>query len=687
MRSTIELIEFSKSELEFFRSKVSRLSNNDSPAVLGLSILAHDTSAALVSEDNLDVIFASAEERFSNIKHDSGFPFQAISECLDVAENTGYKISKIAINFDPDLFITEGLKNRLGNLIPETDTDLLCSIILGLDLEHSVSMVKKKKFAILIEEIIEQFDPNSGLVNELKKELIPIITWFSGTYIKYKCLGDFVSKLFLGIPTTYIRHHDAHAATAYLGMGSSEATILVVDGHGESDTISIYKFVNGECLEDQRIHWPVSLGALYLAATRSLGFDYGDEYKVMGMAAYGTDELEYIFQDLFKVTNGMLKFVGNDYWEIHSVNNTGMIRISPTSKLNLFLGKVNSIDEFTETHFNFAHSLQKTLEKIMLEVLSSLPSSLMSANLGISGGVALNGLMNETIRRSGIFQNVFVYPAAGDDGTSVGAALFELIENFSELGKSRMNECYFGFSDESNLQQVLERYDLDYEKVHNIPFRIAELLFKNEIICRFTGSAEFGPRALGHRSILANPSSAKNKDVLNERIKHREKFRPFAPVVPLEFCAEYFDINEASPFMLFITKAREMCKLVAPAVVHVDGTARVQTVTSSANSDLYSIIKEFNQLSGFPIIINTSFNLNGEAIVNNYQDAIESFIHMDVDFLAIDDYLVTKRELLNREPDSEFLKRRINRYFDGEGGSLRLIDCRARGDWFYSDSS
>lgn len=684
MRSTIELINFSENELEFFRSNIERLSINDSPAILGLSILAHDTSAALVCRESLDVIFASAEERFSNIKHDSGFPFMAISKCLEAAEISGYRITEIAINFNPDLFITEGLKNRLSNLVPLPDIELLCSLVLELNLESSIDLIKSDNFQVLIKGIMDQFASIATSHTAPERELLPIVTWFSGTYLKYKTLGNFVSKLFSGIPITYIRHHDAHAATAYVGMGNAEATILVVDGHGESDTLSIYKFSNGNCLEDLKIHWPVSLGSLYLAATRCLGFDYGDEYKVMGMAAYGTVELDFIFQDIFEVTNGILKFVGNAYWKILSVRNTGMIRISPTLKLSLLLGKVSNTDDFSQIHFNFAHSLQKYLEKIMLEVLSSIPPRLMSANLGISGGVALNGLMNETIRRSGIFQNLFVYPAAGDDGTSVGAALYKVLENFPKQGKKKLDECYYGFSDESNLERILERYDLNFEKVQDVTSRIAHLLFKNEIVCRFTGAAEFGPRALGHRSILANPSSARNKDILNERIKHREKFRPFAPVVPLEYVGDYFEIDEASPFMLFITKARQKCKLVAPAVVHADGSARVQTVTLSANYDLYSIIQEFNKISGFPIIINTSFNLNGEAIVNNYQDAVESFMHMDVDFLAIDNYLVTKKEILKEESDSEFLKHRINRYFDGVGGKLRLIDCRARGEWFNS---
>jgi carbamoyltransferase len=683
MRSTIELINFSDEELNYFTNKLFKVSQNSRTAVLGLSILAHDTSAALVSETSLDVIFASAEERFSNIKHDSGFPLDAISKCLEFADNLDYRISEIIVNYDPNLFITEALRNRLSNNLSTKELDLLCTLILTLDIKSSIQSIKNEKFEELIEGILETFESKVILTDVLAEDLFRILKWFIATYLKYKSLGEFVTKLFSGIPISYVRHHDAHAATAYVGMGVEDATVIVVDGHGESDALSIYKFNKGKCLETLRVHWPISLGALYLAGTRSLGFDYGDEYKVMGMAAYGTDAYDFIFDGIFEVCNGEPEFIGNSYWEIRSVEKTGMIRISPTSKLSELLGTVNNPDELKQIHFNFAHSLQKNLELVMLQILSSLRPTLISNNIGISGGVALNGLMNEAIRKSGIFGNVFAYPAAGDDGTSVGAALYRILEKSpTTTAQKEMDSCYFGFTDDSDLELVLEKYPLNFAKSLDINSDIAKLLFRNEIVCRFAGSAEFGPRALGNRSILANPSSASNKDVLNERIKHREKFRPFAPAVPLEFCEDYFEISVASPFMLFITKARVKCKEVAPAVVHVDGTARVQTVTAEANPDLYSTIMSFYELSGVPIIINTSFNLNGEAIVNNFQDAIESFIHMDVDFLAIENYIVTKRDIQTEESDADFLERRISRYFNGGGGKLRLVDCRTRGQWF-----
>jgi carbamoyltransferase len=682
MRSTIELINFSKEELNYLKSKLTNFTEKSRPAILGLSILAHDTSAALVDGISSDVVFASAEERFSNIKHDSGFPLDAILKCLEISQKLDYRISEIAINFDPNLFIEEGLRNRLSSSLIMHDVDILCSLVLALNVESCVKTIKDGKFQAIINEMTKTFHQNKVSPENLSEDKSNILKWFTATYLKYKYLGDFVAELFSGIPIRYVRHHDAHAATAYAGMGAKDATVLVVDGHGESDALSIYKFDSGKCVEVQRVHWPVSFGALYLAATRSLGFDYGDEYKVMGMAAYGTNICNFIFDGIFEVSNGEPHFIGNSYWEICPVGKTGMIRIAPTSKLSKYLGSVNNPDEFEELHFNFAHSLQKNLEKVMIEILASLRPTLHSSNLGISGGVALNGLMNEAIRKSGIFESVFVYPAAGDDGTSVGAALFRILHKFPSATEGKMDRCYFGLSDETDLESLLENYNLNVTKSLNIDKDIAELLFHNEIVCRVTGSAEFGPRALGHRSILANPSSASAKDILNERIKHREKFRPFAPVIPLEFCEDYFEISVASPFMLFITKALDKCKVVAPAVVHADGTARVQTVTYDANPDLYKIILAFYKLSGFPILINTSFNLNGEAIVNNFQDAIESFIHMDVDFLAIENFIVTKREIQTEESDADFLKHRLNRYFKRGGGNLRLVDCRARGEWF-----
>jgi len=289
------------------------------------------------------------------------------------------------------------------------------------------------------------------------------------------------------------------------------------------------------------------------------------------------------------------------------------------------------------------------------------------SNIALAGGVALNGLMNEKIRNSGFCESIFVYPASGDDGGAVGAAQYIAFQT-SRFQTKRIHSVFYGI-DYSNevIATAIDSLGIISRKSNNIHNDIAEALHQGKIVARFFSSSEFGPRALGHRSILADSRRKEMKDILNERIKHREAFRPFAPACMKEYAGEYFEIEGDADFMVLIVKSKEKSKNIVPAVVHMDNTARVQTVGRDENPDFYKTISAFYKITGVPIVVNTSFNVNGEAIVETPLDAIESFLHMDIDSLAIGDFWIEKSENINKIPsltDNELIERRKKRYIE-----------------------
>jgi carbamoyltransferase len=334
-----------------------------------------------------------------------------------------------------------------------------------------------------------------------------------------------------------------------------------------------------------------------------------------------------------------------------------------TKKLGDLVPRRLKDQPLSQEHFDLAVSIQKVFEDAGVEFSRMALAETGEKNLCLSGGVALNGLMNEAIRRGSGCSDFHVFPAAGDDGTAVGAAWLRVLER-GNLQTRKLAMPFFGqgFGDEE-IRRELERLRLVYEEPTDINERIAEAIAAHEIVARFHGRSEFGPRALGNRSILANPAKAEMKDVLNERIKHREAFRPFAPACLVEKAAEYFDIEVEAPYMLLIAKARPLAREKVPATVHADGTSRVQTVSREGNPDFYKTIEAVERRTGTPVVINTSFNINGEAIVETPQDAVESFAQMDIDHLAIGKYWVSKAaNTFPKMTDAEFLEIRKKRF-------------------------
>lgn len=559
--------------------------------ILGISCYYHDASAAIVRDGK--VIAAVEEERFSRRKHDNRFPFQAILFCLRQADLKIEDIDLVAFYEQPLLKFSRILE--CGKYWRSESNDYLKKQI-------SKSLHER----LIVEEVIR-------------------------------------SRLNYMGPFTYIAHHRSHASSAFYLSPFEDAAVMTVDGVGEWTTTSqcIGKSNQIEFLRE--IYYPDSLGLLYSTITSFLGFKVNnDEYKVMGLAAYGTpryqDKLEKlikVFPDSsFRLNLEYFCFM-YDYKRMYSEN------------LCELLGKPRIYGEpITEYHQDIAASLQVILEEILVQMAHKLYKlSGECDNLCLAGGVALNSVANWRLFSETPFKSVWVQPAAGDAGGAIGAALSAFYKNMPrkpqpETYSTLLGPKYSNTEIEIILKQeeVAYRWYLEDELIE----RTAELILKDCIVGWFQGQMEFGPRALGCRSILANACNPSMQDILNRRVKFREDFRPFAPAVLAEKAQEYFDIPFESPYMLFVCPVKEEKKAIIPSVTHVDGTARIQTVSLDNNKRFYKLIQEIERCSGVPIVINTSFNVRGEPIVCNPRDAVRCFLKTDIDFLVIGDFIVEK---------------------------------------------
>lgn len=656
------------------------------PAVMGLGVLTHDTSAALVCAATGDVLYASPEERLSNTKHDSRFPIGTILRCCQEAVASGYFIEKVAVNFDPSLYLPGVIADDLA--AANVAADRVDPFIAGLrsvsERGHPLDLSNPDACSVEVAALIRGLHlPDESAQRLMARRL----TWYLNVSIKYRRLARIIEALFDGLPVRFVAHHDAHAASAYFGSGFDHAAVLVIDGHGEVDTTTLYAAENCRLTRTAQTPWPASLGSIFLATTRYLGFDYGDEYKVMGMSAYGSPKFLGEFKDAVSVSSdGRIVVRESLYFGIQPVRSTGQIRFAILDAFNACCAPRQQGQPISQDHFDLAASVQALIEILGVQLAQAACRLAGSTRLAVAGGVGLNGLMNEAIRRSGAVTDLFVYPAASDDGTSTGAALAVLLESGVSPSK-RMQSCYYGGSPtEGQIKSALASAGARYTRPSSINRQIAEAVAAGKIVARYTGGSEFGPRALGHRSILANPALAEMKEVLNVRVKHREQFRPFAPACLREHVGEFFEIDVDAPFMILIVRAKESAKARIPAVVHNDGTARVQTVSAQHNPDFHRTISEFHRLTGVPVMINTSFNVNGEAIVETPMDAIESFAFMDIDYLALGDYWIAKADnpnLINVASHDEYLAIRKSRYAREVAEPLALLDVRKYQSWFY----
>ncbi len=435
-------------------------------------------------------------------------------------------------------------------------------------------------------------------------------------------------------------HHLTHAASAFFVSPFDEAAILVMDAVGERDCTS---FFLGQGTRIRRLRawaFPHSWGFVYATMTRYLGFRPNrDEYQVMGLAAFGRPTYEAQLQRVVGLQwDGSLKldwryfdpaFKGPQYFN---------------KKFEVVFGPPRSPEEpLTPRHQDLAASLQAVLERSALRLTEALYHLTRVRALCIAGGVGLNGCMNGRLAREGKFRELFVPPAPHDAGSAMGAALLTYHTRLKQPRQTVLTDAFLGpgFSDEA-IRAALQAGKIRYERHPDIAAEVVELLAQGQVVAWFQGRMEWGPRALGARSILADPTRPGMQDVVNRVIKHREPFRPFAPSVLAERAADYFELTQPSPFMQFVAPVRPERRGEVPAVVHIDGTARVQTVTQESHPRYWRLLTLFEEKTGVPILLNTSFNVDGEPIVCTPQDAIRCFFSTGLDALAIGDYVIKK---------------------------------------------
>jgi carbamoyltransferase len=443
-------------------------------------------------------------------------------------------------------------------------------------------------------------------------------------------------------------HHISHAAHAFYTSPFDDAAILNIDGVGEWSTTS-YGIAKNNLIEiTNDLRWPHSLGLFYSAFTYFLGFKVNEgEYKLMGLSSYGNPKYyDLILNNLIDVKDdGSIRLNMKYFAFTHD-------KVMTNKKFSELFGiKPKTKDEKTlQIHFDIGASAQKVLEDIILKMVNHIYSKTKMKNLCIGGGVALNGVANYKILTEGPFENIHIPPSPGDAGSAVGAAQYlyhiyhknpkNIFRNNSDLIQENI---YVGpsFSNEK-IKDFLDSRNIPYESFNreSLLKKTAQLIADGNVVGWYQGKMEWGPRALGNRSILADPRKSEMKDILNQKIKHRESFRPFAPSIMEEYTSEYFDMDISSPYMLMVSPVKKPEKI--PAVTHIDGTGRIQTVSKETNSLYYDLINEFFKITGIPVIINTSMNVMGEPIVNTPEQAYNMIVKTDMDYLIMGNYLIEK---------------------------------------------
>lgn len=556
--------------------------------VLGISCFYHDSAVAVVEDGR--IVFALQEERVSRLKHDSRFPIMAITRAMEMCKSSINDFDEIVFYEYPDLKLTR-----------------------------------------IFEQVISGW-PRSW---RLFSEHLPYFYHFK--YPVEKIIRD---KLGYRGRIGFCEHHRSHAASAFYTSPFDRALVVTIDGVGEYDTTAVHIGEGNTLRKVASIHFPDSLGLLYSVFTHYLGFEVNEgEYKVMGLASYG--DPVYVDRILNKII--FLREDGSFYLNQRYFDFSSPDRHYRKNLIDLLgVPPREPKEPISKEHMDLAASIQKVLERAMINMIESLRRRYPCENLCMAGGVALNCTANaEVIRRLGM--NVYIHPAAGDAGGALGAALDSAIQHAPHNPYRFEFSPYLGIEYPAEaIKATLEVNHIPYRRVDNISLEIAKRLAGGSVVAIFHGRDEWGPRALGNRSILADPRKACMKDHLNAKIKFREEFRPFAPVVMQEHYDTYFETlgMEHSPYMLFTHKAKIPDAI--PAVVHADGTSRVQTVTRDQNPYLYDILADFFRITGIPVLINTSFNLKGEPIVSSPSDALNTFFASGIDCLALEDFLVEK---------------------------------------------
>ena len=547
----------------------------------------HDSSACIVRDGEL--LFAVAEERISRLKHDARFPALAIQACLDFAAVRPDQIDEVCLGWQPiGQLYRHDLSLYATGRWPLNYLNFLNSTRYYASMRHQGS--GRKRFSQL----------------------------FGPTRARYR----------------FVDHHLAHALSAYCYSGLEDSAILVMDGRGAWEATSIWHGNKGRVEHLLTINWPDSLGQFYAVFTGFLGFTpNADEWKVMGLAPYGKPGVDLsMFMDVktqpYRVDTALL-------------NGNGL---GPYSGWPAALGKPREPESnISDLHKDLAYAVQDQCEAAMMNAVRLALKKTGSKNLCLAGGVALNSKANGKIVASGLVQNFFVQPAASDDGVALGAALAPFLDGGQRLPARPMRHAYLGpCFDDSAIESALNTYKIRYSRLSDPAATAAEFLTQGKILGWYQGRMEFGPRALGSRSIIADPRDPEMNAKVNNAVKFREWWRPFAPSFKKESAPEFLESAYDSPFMILTAQVRPEKRGVIPSVTHVDGSARPQTVEREINPLYYRLIDEFGKITGVPVIMNTSFNLRGEAIVHTPTDAIRTFFSSGMDALVIGDFLVEK---------------------------------------------
>jgi carbamoyltransferase len=546
----------------------------------------HDSSACIVRDGEL--LFAVAEERLSRLKHDARFPQLAIQACLGFAQIGADQLDEVCFGWPTaGPAYRHDLKLYALGQWPATYLNTLNSTRYFASMWHQQAGAKR-------------FWERYGKVHARMR---------------------------------FVDHHLAHAISAYAYSGFDDSAIVIMDGRGAWEATSIWHGKDGRIEHVTTIPYPNSVGLFYSEFTEYLGFQRNsDEWKVMGLAPYGKPGVK------------LDAFIDPDSEPYRVHTKRLVMNGTPFSGITPLLGAARVPEsEIAEGHKDVAFAVQDACEIAMMSVVRMALEKTRSRNLCLAGGVALNSKANGKIAASGLIDKLFVQPAASDDGAALGAALAPYLENGGRLPNKAMRHAYLGPAfDDDAIEGVLRTYKLHYTRLNDSAATAAELLSQGKILGWFQGRMEFGPRALGSRSILADPRDPEMNAKVNNAVKFREWWRPFAPSFKKEAAGDYLESATDSPFMILTAQVRPEKRGVIPSVTHVDGSARPQTVEKEINPLYWRLIDEFGHRTGVPVIMNTSFNLRGEAIVHTPTDAVRTFFSSGMDALVIGSFLVGK---------------------------------------------
>ncbi len=593
-------------------------------SILGISAFYHDSAAALIEDGK--IIAAAQEERFSRKKHDARYPVNAVNYILKTYKKKLNDIDHIVFFEKPFLKFERLLETYLA-FAPKGFKSFSLSMPIWLR-----EKLFQKNFLF---EQLKKHDENFNQIEKIK----------------------------------FSEHHFSHAASAFYPSPFEEALVLTLDGVGEWATTTVAIGKGNDLKLIKELYFPHSLGLLYSAFTYYTGFKVNSgEYKVMGLAPYGAPN----YKDLILENLVDLKEDGSFKLDMDYFNYATGLTMTNDKFAKLFGKPVRDPkkDRLTQFHMDIASSIQAVTEEIVLKITSSLSKEYKIKNLCLAGGVALNCVANGKILKQKIFDNMWIQPAAGDAGGSLGAALafwYKELNKPRVIFKDQMEGSYLGPKlNNDEVEKELKNLNAKYKRLEtkDIILSAAKNLSEDKTVGWFQGRMEFGPRALGGRSILANPKSEKMQKELNLKIKFRESFRPFAPAVLRENVSEWFDIDNDSPYMLLVSDVNKEHQLKMtdkekhlfgidklnikrssiPAITHVDYSARIQTVHMDTNPRFYSLISEFKKITNCPVLVNTSFNVRGEPIVCSVKDAFNCFMGTNLDVLIIEDFILLKED-------------------------------------------